>query len=79
MESPIVYYEERIKELEKQLAGGLEREKIHLNRAFRAEKQLEIAVKALEEVIKENEGCMACTSSLPAEKALAKIRGLRDE
>lgn len=41
--------------------------------------KLEIAVKALEEVIKENEGCMACTSSLPAEKALAKIRGLRDE
>lgn len=48
MESPIVYYVERIQELEKQLADGLEREKIHLNRAFRAEKKLEIAVKALE-------------------------------
>lgn len=36
-------------ELEKELAGGLEREKIHLNRALRAEKKLEIAIKALRE------------------------------
>ena len=49
------------------------------DREIELEKQLEIAVKALEKVIKENEGCMDCTSSLPAEKALAKIRGLRDE
>ena len=35
-------------ELEKKVAAGLRCEKIHLNRAFRAEKKLEIAVKALE-------------------------------
>lgn len=34
-------------ELEKKVAAGLRCEKIHLNRAFRAEKKLEIAVKAL--------------------------------
>lgn len=32
--------------------------------------QLEMAIKTLEEVIKENEGCMDCTSSLPAKKLL---------
>lgn len=39
------------------------------------QEKLEIAVKALEEVIKENDGCMDCVASLPAEKALAKIKG----
>lgn len=34
-------------ELEEKVAAGLRRELIHLNRAFRAEKKLEIAVKAL--------------------------------
>lgn len=34
-------------ELEKKVAAGLRCEKIHLNRALRAEKKLEIAVKAL--------------------------------
>ena len=43
----------------------------------RLEKKLEIAVKALEEVIKKNEGCMDCVASLPAEKALAKIKEIK--
>lgn len=34
-------------ELEEKVAAGLRRELIHLNRAFRAEKKLEIAIKAL--------------------------------
>ena len=34
-------------ELEKKVVAGLRCEKIHLNGAFRAEKKLEIAVKAL--------------------------------
>lgn len=34
-------------ELEEKVAAGLRRELIHLNRAFRAEKKLETAVKAL--------------------------------
>lgn len=34
-------------ELEKKVAAGLRCEKIHLNRALRAEKKLEIAIKAL--------------------------------
>ena len=38
------------------------------------QEKLEIAVKALEEVIKENEGCMDCVASLPAQEALAKIK-----
>lgn len=36
-------------ELEKKVAAGLRCEKIHLNRALRAEKKLEIAIKALKE------------------------------
>lgn len=36
-------------ELEEKVAAGLRRELIHLNRAFRAEKKLEIAIKALKE------------------------------
>ena len=62
MESPIVYYVERIKELEKKLASGLECEKIHLNRAFKAEKKLEIAVRALK--FYANEDNFACESLL---------------
>lgn len=34
-------------ELEEEVAAGVRRELIHLNRAFRAEKQLEIAIEAL--------------------------------
>ncbi len=41
-------------ELEKKVAAGLRCEKIHLNRAFRAEKKLEIAVKALEKMVNYN-------------------------
>lgn len=37
-------------ELEKKVAAGLRCEKIHLNRAFRAEKKLEIARKNLKEI-----------------------------
>lgn len=47
------------------------------NREIELEKKLEIAVKALKEVIKENEGCMDCVASLPAEKALAKIKEIK--
>lgn len=38
-------------ELEEKVAAGLRRELIHLNRAFRAEKKLEIAIKALKECV----------------------------
>lgn len=41
-------------ELEEKVAAGLRRELIHLNRAFRAEKKLEIAVKALEKMVNYN-------------------------
>lgn len=37
-------------------------------------KKLGIAVKALKEVIKENEGCMDCLASQPAEQALKEIK-----
>lgn len=39
------------------------------------EKKLDTAVKALKEVIKENESCMDCLASRPAEKALKEIKG----
>lgn len=41
-------------ELEEKVAAGLRRELIHLNRAFRAEKKLEIAIKALEKMVNYN-------------------------
>lgn len=41
-------------ELEKKVAAGLRCEKIHLNRAFRAEKKLKTAVKALEKMVNYN-------------------------
>lgn len=41
-------------ELEKKVAAGLRCEKIHLNRAFRAEKKMEIAVKAIDKVLNDD-------------------------
>lgn len=41
-------------ELEKKVTAGLRCEKIHLNRALRAEKKLEIAIKALKKMINYN-------------------------
>lgn len=41
-------------ELEEKVAAGLRRELIHLNRAFRAEKKLEIAIKALKKMVNYN-------------------------
>lgn len=41
------------------------------------EKKLEIAIQALKQIIKENDGCMDCLASLPAEEALAKIKEIK--
>lgn len=63
-------------ELEEEVAAGLRREKIHLNRAFRAEKKLEIAVKALEKYAN-TPTYDWIDSQKAAQEALAKIKEIK--
>lgn len=70
------YKTKREIELEEKVAAGVRREQLHLNRAFRAEKKLEIALSYLHTIKRLRNGkCFQCSDF--AYRAIKKIKEYR--